>query len=828
MEITLGEESKAEPAVAVNEQGHDNNNNSSSTDATTAANANIDFTSEAPQQRDSSLKDEEIVTNTEEADSDAVTISATQLPSIPENKLDSHEVPTVEEDDAQNMFDQDHDDSDNLFGETESSVSNNETNTPSIPTNSVESENNKPAEKEDSVIQIPNENPENLEEERMEEKEEAGGNADPESVKEETQPSQKAKEMGGEEEEEGEEDEDEEDDDDDQPMMSPDNSIFGDTKSETKQLDNGSSFADTPSAIPDAHEADQEEVSPKIEGVNKKVSAGEGGSDHEEEITIDHPKIVETKKNPIIETEPETFSIPQAHEIVVPSYSKWFNLEKIHSIEVQSSPEFFTNRIPSKTPEVYMRYRNFMINSYRLNPNEYFSVTAARRNVSGDAAALFRLHKFLTKWGLINYQVDSRLLPKKIEPPLTSQYSTRHDAPRGLFPFESYKPSVQLPDMAKLKKMMNTSDSESTLYKYLKESKRKYDEITNSSNVLDNDNGDKSNKNTETSSDRAAENLLEEDETSRPLKKLKILEQIDKNWSKEDLQKLLKGIQEFGADWYKVAKNVGNKSPEQCILRFLQLPIEDKFLYDDGDTKGNNDSGLGPLKYAPHLPFSKGENPVLSTIAFLVGLVNPKTVQTMTQRAIQFEKSIESQQKEISDKKSVENIKEGSEIAISSLGFRSHVFANHEERQMNFLANELIRLQMEKLDTKLNHLRKVESFMELERKTIERQQENLLIQRLNFNQNSNKIVGVLTKCLNSISDSNINNSSIAERDEIRSQINHFKNMLSKPESLSIGKNSFNKPDIETSESHNDQNISNENDVKPISIEAPQFYRYWSA
>lgn len=473
-----------------------------------------------------------------------------------------------------------------------------------------------------------------------------------------------------------------------------------------------------------------------------------------------------------------------------------------------------------------MRYRNFMVNSYRLNPNEYFSVTTARRNVSGDAAALFRLHKFLTKWGLINYQVDSKLLPKNIEPPLTSQYSTRHDAPRGLFPFESYKPSVQLPDMAKLKKMMNTSDSESTLYKYLKESKRKYDDISRLSNTPDNDNGDKNNKNIDPN--ESDENLLDYDETSRPLKKVKILERIDKNWSKEDLQKLLKGIQEFGADWYKVAKHVGNKSPEQCILRFLQLPIEDKFLYGDGSTKGDNESGLGPLKYAPHLPFSKSESPVLSTIAFLVGLVNPKTVQTMTQRAIQSEETIESQKKEISDKGSFENVKEGSEIALSSLGLRSHVFATHEERQMNLLTNELIRLQMEKLDAKLNHLKKIESFMELERKTLERQQENLLIQRLNFNQNSNKIVNVLTKCLDSISDNNIDSSSVADRDEIRSQINHFQNMLSKPESLSIGKNPFRKSSIETDETLNEQNTSNENDVKPISIEAPQFYRYWSA
>lgn len=825
MENTLGEGSTVNASVDVDQHGNDNNSDSNA-NAAVAGVANTDTAGEESQQQDESLKDEATVPNTRDAESEAITVTAKQQPTMQANKLDSQETPSTEESRAQNVFGQDNEDSDNLFGETESSVSNNEANTPSIPTNPVDSENNKPAIKEDSTIQDSNGDVKNMEDVKIQKEEEPENNTVIEGVKEESQPDENTKEM----------DEVEEDDeDDDQPMISPDNSIFGDTKSESKQLGNTSSVANTPSEIPDAHKAEQEDIIEKTESVDKKVDSGEERNEQEREIMNDHSKSANPKKTTITRVEPETFEIPQAHEIVIPSYSKWFNLEKIHSIEVQSLPEFFTNRIPSKTPEVYMRYRNFMVNSYRLNPNEYFSVTTARRNVSGDAAALFRLHKFLTKWGLINYQVDSKLLPKNIEPPLTSQYSTRHDAPRGLFPFESYKPSVQLPDMAKLKKMMNTSDSESTLYKYLKESKRKYDEITHPPSTTDDENGDKNdnggkmNNELSTSTSMTGDaNLLEEGETSRPLKKVKILEQIDENWSKEDLQKLLKGIQEFGADWYKVAKNVGNKSPEQCILRFLQLPIEDKFLYGDGNGKGDNDNGLGPLKYAPHLPFSKSENPVLSTIAFLVGLVNPKTVQSMTQRAIQSAESIKSQKEEISDQKPIEHIKEGSEIAISSLGYRSHIFATNEERQMNFLTNELIRLQMEKLDAKLNHLKKLEKFMELERKTLERQQENLLIQRLNFNQNSSKIVNVLSKCLNLISDSNINNSSVAEKEEIRSQIDHFKSMLSKPETLSIGKNPFNKPNIETGENHNGQSISNENDVKPISIEAPQFYRYWSA
>src|SRR5215475_6862643 len=45
-----------------------------------------------------------------------------------------------------------------------------------------------------------------------------------------------------------------------------------------------------------------------------------------------------------------------------------------------------------------------MIDTYRLNPNEYLTVTACRRNLAGDVCAIMRVHAFLEQWGLINYQ----------------------------------------------------------------------------------------------------------------------------------------------------------------------------------------------------------------------------------------------------------------------------------------------------------------------------------------------------------------------------------------------------------------------------------------
>ncbi|CAH8617300.1 unnamed protein product [Schistosoma rodhaini] len=99
----------------------------------------------------------------------------------------------------------------------------------------------------------------------------------------------------------------------------------------------------------------------------------------------------------------------QAHCIVIPSYSAWFDYNAIHGIERRALPEFFNGQNKSKTPEVYLAYRNFMVDTYRLNPQEYLTFTACRRNLTGDVCSILRVHAFLEQWGLINYQVTAPL-----------------------------------------------------------------------------------------------------------------------------------------------------------------------------------------------------------------------------------------------------------------------------------------------------------------------------------------------------------------------------------------------------------------------------------
>lgn len=45
---------------------------------------------------------------------------------------------------------------------------------------------------------------------------------------------------------------------------------------------------------------------------------------------------------------------------------------------------------PSLSPLSYLAYRNFMIDTYRLNPQEYLTSTACRRNLAGDVCAIMR------------------------------------------------------------------------------------------------------------------------------------------------------------------------------------------------------------------------------------------------------------------------------------------------------------------------------------------------------------------------------------------------------------------------------------------------------
>jgi SWI/SNF related-matrix-associated actin-dependent regulator of chromatin subfamily C len=80
-------------------------------------------------------------------------------------------------------------------------------------------------------------------------------------------------------------------------------------------------------------------------------------------------------------------------------------------------------------------------------------------------------------------------------------------------------------------------------------------------------------------------------------------------------------------DWNKVCEHVGTRTQDECILKFLQLPIEDPYLEGNG-------SSLGPLAYQP-IPFSQSGNPIMSTVAFLASVVDPRVSNVAVKAALE-------------------------------------------------------------------------------------------------------------------------------------------------------------------------------------------------
>lgn len=101
-----------------------------------------------------------------------------------------------------------------------------------------------------------------------------------------------------------------------------------------------------------------------------------------------------------------------------------------------------------------------------------------------------------------------------------------------------------------------------------------------------------------------------------------------REWTDQETLLLLEGLEMYKDDWNRVAEHVGSRTQDECILHFLRLPIEDPYLDDDG-----SGGHLGPLVYQP-VPFSQHGNPIMSTVAFLASVVDPRVASAAAKAAL--------------------------------------------------------------------------------------------------------------------------------------------------------------------------------------------------
>jgi SWI/SNF-related matrix-associated actin-dependent regulator of chromatin subfamily C len=232
-------------------------------------------------------------------------------------------------------------------------------------------------------------------------------------------------------------------------------------------------------------------------------------------------------------------------------------------------------------------------------------------------------------------------------------------------------------------------------------------------------------------------------------------------WSDEELLLLLEAL-ETQEDWNLIADHVGTRTREECVLKFLQLEIEDDYAEPDPKQK---DPGLAVAYLGEgRVPFNQVDNPVLSVMAFMSGLADPSVA------AAAAGKSVEEVQRVMRDRinkgapslKSKEKASEGGAVeeavqdtdmeveltdavkstdkshdAILSLPFalsaaRASALASHEERTLTRLIHLASNLQIQKLELKLQQFSELEHLLKLERKDVERRRQSLFLERLEF------------------------------------------------------------------------------------------------
>lgn len=249
----------------------------------------------------------------------------------------------------------------------------------------------------------------------------------------------------------------------------------------------------------------------------------------------------------------------------------------------------------------------------------------------------------------------------------------------------------------------------------------------------------------------------------------------DAAWTDGELLLLLEGLELFDDNWESVADHVGSRTREECVMKFLQLDIEDRYI-DDGaqTTNGNAASDLAYLS-GGRLPVTQLSNPVLSVMGFLAGLADPATTARAAGKSVEeMRNALKSQiEREATpgaeetttdaDATTLDAVKNESQTAetmdiddttslatrspkplqqqaqnslpttaLSLTAARAAALASHTERHLTSLVSAAVNLELTKLELKMQQFGEMEALLQAERREVERMRQRLFLDRLAF------------------------------------------------------------------------------------------------
>ncbi|AEE86375.1 DNA-binding family protein [Arabidopsis thaliana] len=312
-----------------------------------------------------------------------------------------------------------------------------------------------------------------------------------------------------------------------------------------------------------------------------------------------------------IEADFEAIRSRDSNVHVVPNHCGWFSWEKIHPLEERSLPSFFNGKLEGRTSEVYREIRNWIMGKFHSNPNIQIELKDLTELEVGDSEAKQEVMEFLDYWGLINFhpfpptdtgstasdhddlgdkesllnslyrfQVDEACPPLVHKPRFTAQAT-----PSGLFPDPMAADELLKQEGPAVEYHCNSCSADCSRKRYHCPKQADFDLCTECFNSG------------KFSSDMSSSDFILMEPAEAP-------GVGSGKWTDQETLLLLEALEIFKENWNEIAEHVATKTKAQCMLHFLQMPIEDAFLdqidYKDPISKDTTD-----------LAVSKDDNSVL-------------------------------------------------------------------------------------------------------------------------------------------------------------------------------------------------------------------------
>ena len=245
----------------------------------------------------------------------------------------------------------------------------------------------------------------------------------------------------------------------------------------------------------------------------------------------------------------------------------------------------------------------------------------------------------------------------------------------------------------------------------------------------------------------------------------------DADWTDTEVLLLLEGLEMFDNNWTEISSHVGTRTREECVMKFLQLDIQDQYVDEGGANGSTTLRALGGRD-----PISQSENPVMSVVNFLAQMADPKIVAAASQRSTEqlqkdlranLEKGVGGASEESSKKspakegevvkaetgdsmdvdpsssttdqahpatangtsKSVVDIPS---LALATASSRSSALASFQERELTRLVGAAVNLSLTKIQLKLTQFAELEEIVQAERRDLEKGRQQLFLDRLAF------------------------------------------------------------------------------------------------